>query len=132
MISDDPASDAAHAVLECQQQFWLALQHKDAERFAQVLAADFVCRSPGEPDQQRTAFIATITNMPLTVVSVTAEQIAIQLFDKLAVLTGTQVAHMLLPNGEQLSERLALTNVFRQTAGQWQMALAHPVALPNQ
>ena len=131
MTPANSANEATLDVLQCQEQFWLALQQKDAERFAQVLAGDFVCRSPGEPDQLRAAFIAAITNMPLTVVSVAGEQIAIQLFDKLAVLTGTQVAQLLLPNGERLAERLALTNVFRQTAGRWQMVLAHPVALPS-
>jgi len=76
-------------------------------------------------------FIATITRMPPTVVRVSAEQLAVHLFDTVAVLTGTQVARLHLPNGSQVDERLALSKLFRQTAGQWRMVLAHPVKLSN-
>src|SRR5262245_24394359 len=131
MTSSDLARQAKQAVLECQQQFWLALERKDADLLSQVLADDFVCRSPGQADQQRSAFITTITRMSLTMVKVSAEQLAVQLFDTVAVLTGTQVARLQLPNGSQVDERLALSNVFRQANGQWQMVLAHPVTLPN-
>jgi hypothetical protein len=47
-------NDVAQAVFTCQQQFWQALQFKDAELFSQVLADDFVCRSPDQPEQSRT------------------------------------------------------------------------------
>jgi ketosteroid isomerase-like protein len=129
MTPNSLSSETAHAVLQCQQHFWHALQCKDGDRFAQVLADDFVCRSPGQPDQSRTAFIMTLTSMPVTVISVTAEQVAVEHFDGVAVLTGTQVARLRLPSGSEVLERLALTNVFRQTAGQWQLVLAHPVTL---
>jgi len=132
MTSNDRARQVVQAVLECQQQFWLALARKDADLLAQVLADDFVCHSPGQPDQQRTAFITSVTHMPLTVVNVSAEQVAVQLFDTVAVLTGTQVAQLGLPDGSTIEERLALTNIFRHISGQWQMVLAHPVALANQ
>jgi ketosteroid isomerase-like protein len=118
MTSSNLARQAVQAVLECQQQFWLALEHRDAELLLQVLADDFVCHSAGQPEQQRLAFISTITRMPFTVVKVSAEQIAVQLFDTIAVLTGRQVAQLQLPNGNQIDERLALTNVFRQANGQ--------------
>jgi ketosteroid isomerase-like protein len=132
MISNNVSSDALQEVLLCQQQFWQALQEKDAALFAQVLADGFVCRSPGQPDQQRTPFIATITGMPITVMHVTAEQVTIDLFDNIAILMGTQVAYLRLPNGNEVLERLALTNIFRYAAHQWQMVLAHPVPLPSQ
>jgi uncharacterized protein (TIGR02246 family) len=123
--------EATKAVLQCQQSFWQALERKDAELFVQVLAEDFVCRSPGQPDQAREAFIATITSLPLSILNVTGEAIAIRLVNDVAVLTGTQVAQIQLPNGTIVSERLALTNIFHHTLGQWQMILAHPVALPT-
>ena len=131
MTSTDRTRQAQHPVLERQQQFWLALERKDADLLTQLLADAFVCRSPGQADQQRSAFITTIIGMPLTVVKVSAEQLAVHVFDTVAVLTGTQVAQLQLPDGNQVDERLALSNVFRQANGQWQMVLAHPVALPN-
>lgn len=131
MISTDLAHADVQAVLACQQQFWLALERKDAQLFLYMLADDFVCRSPGQVEQHRDAFISTIVQMPLTLVSVSAEAVTVDLFDTVAVLTGIQVARLQLPTGSQVDERLALSNVFRQTAGRWRMVLAHPVTLPN-
>jgi ketosteroid isomerase-like protein len=94
------------------------------------LAEDFVCRSPGQEDQDRAAFIATLTSIPLAILNINNEAIAIHVVGDVAVLTGTQIAQMRLPNGETISERLALTNVFQYSDGRWKMILAHPVSLP--
>lgn len=132
MMTDDPNSNkATQAVLQCQQEFWLALQHKDAALFMQVLAEDFVCRSPGEADQDRTAFIAALTSIPFTIQDVKGEAIAVRIVDDVAILTGTQIAQMRLPNGETISERLALTNIYQHVGERWKMILAHPVPLPG-
>jgi ketosteroid isomerase-like protein len=131
MSAPDLVRQALQAVFACQQQFWLALERKDADLLRAVLADDFVCRSPGQADQQRSTFITTVAGMPLTVVKVSAEQLAVHVFDTVAVLTGTQVAQLQLPDGRQVDERLALSNVFRHANGQWQMVLAHPVALSH-
>jgi ketosteroid isomerase-like protein len=70
--------------------------------------------------------------MPMTVASVTAEQVAVHVFDHLAVLTGMQVAELHLPDGSAVQQRLALTNIFRRTAEGWQMVVAHPVTLSDE
>jgi uncharacterized protein (TIGR02246 family) len=131
MTPTDLAHADIQAVLACQQQFWRALERKDPELFRQVLAEDFVCHSPGQAQQQREAFVLAITRMPFTLVHVSAEELAVHLFDTVAVLTGIQVARLQMPTGAFVDERLALSNVFRQSEGQWRMALAHPVTLPN-
>lgn len=127
MTDDQISSKATQAVLESQQRFWLALQHKDAELFMQVLAEDFVCRSPGEADQDRITFITALTSIPLTILEVQGEAIAIRIVGDVAILSGTQIARMRLPNGETISERLALTNIFQHKNGRWEMIFAHPV-----
>jgi ketosteroid isomerase-like protein len=129
MTSDKFSDDIQQAVLQCQQRFWAALQQKDAELFVQVLAEDFVCHSPGHEDQDRTAFIDTLTSIPFPVVGIRGEDIAICVVGDVAILTGTQVAQMRLPNGAIVPQQLALTNVFQNIAGMWKMILAHPVPL---
>src|SRR5688572_8335910 len=131
MTKNELSDEVRQAVLQCQHRFWLALQRKDADLFTQVLAEDFVCRSPGQEDQDRTTFIATLTLIPLTILKVSGEAIAIQLVGDVAVLTGAQAAQMRLPNGETVSERLALTNIFQRNGERWEMILAHPVSLPT-
>lgn len=114
-------------VWHCQQQFWAALSAKDPTLLTHVLADDFVCQSPRRPDQPRAAFIATITAMPVTVVRIAAEQVAIRCFGEIAVLTAIQLAELRLPGDMSATEQLALTNVFRHDAGEWRMVLARPV-----
>ena len=131
MTKDELSNQASQAVLECQRRFWLALQRKDTDLFLEVLAEDFICRSPEQEAQDRSTFIATLTSIPVTIVNISAEAIAIRVFGEVGVLTGIQIAHMRLPNEENIAERLALTNVFQRTDGLWQMILAHPVPLPD-
>jgi ketosteroid isomerase-like protein len=129
MTNDKLSDDIQQAVMDCQRRFWSALQQKEAELFLQILAEDFVCRSPGQEDQDRTTFIATLTSIPFPVVGIRGEDIAICVVGDVAILTGTQVAQMRLPNGAIVPQRLALTNVFQKIAGMWKMILAHPVLL---
>ena len=132
MTKDERSNEASRAVLECQNRFWLALQRKDAELFKEVLTEDFVCRSLGQEDQDRTVFIATLTSTPVTIVQIKGESIAIHFVNDLAILTGTQLAQMRLPDGKTVSQQLALTNVFQRKGGLWQMIFAHPVELEGE
>jgi ketosteroid isomerase-like protein len=129
MTNDDLSDQVQQAVMECQNRFWSALQQKNAELFVQVLAEDFVCRSPDQEDQDRTAFIATLTSIPFPIAALRGEAIAIRVVGDVAILTGTQLAQMRLPNGAMVPQRLALTNVFQKIAGMWKMILARPVLL---
>ena len=129
MTDDLLSNNATQAVLQCQQQFWLALQHKDAELFMQVLAADFVCQSPGEADQDQSTFITALTSIPLTILDVKGEAIAIRIVGDVAILSGMQIAQMRLPNREMIAERLVLTNIFQHKNGRWEMIFAHPVSI---
>ena len=130
MTKDELVDKTKQAVLESQHRFWRALQSQDADLFTKILAKDFTSRSAGQADQDRAAFIATLTSIPVTILNVRGEGIAIHLVGDVAVLTGTQIAQMLLPNGETVTQRLALTNVFQHEDVTWKMILAHPVSLP--
>ena len=129
MTNDEFSDDIQQAVMDCQRRFWAALQQKDAELFLQILAEDFVCRSPGQEDQDRTAFITTLTSIRFPILGIRGEEIAIRVVGDVAILTGTQVAHMRLPSGAAVPQHLALTNIFERNADRWQMILAHPVVL---
>jgi hypothetical protein len=125
-------SDAIHrAVLEIQRQFWTALIHKDARLFEQVLAADFVSRSPGQPDQDRVAFILTLTSFPASVLTVDSDNLAIHIFGDLAVLSGVQLAQLRLPNGGIATNHVMITNIFCKRQERWSMVLTHAVELPG-
>lgn len=116
MTKDDLADEPRQAVLDCQHRSWLALQHRDKDIFTEVLAEEFICRSPGQEDHDRPAFVAALTSTPLTILEVSGEAIAIYLLGDVAVLTGTQIAQLHVPGGEMVSQQLALTNIFQHKA----------------
>jgi ketosteroid isomerase-like protein len=125
------ASDAQQAVLQAQRHFWAALQRKDAQLFEQILANDFVSRSPGRPNQTRAALISTLSSFPASVLTVEADDLEIHVFGDVAVLTGVQVARLGLPDGNAATNKVMVTNIFRLRAGQWSMVLSHAVELPG-
>jgi ketosteroid isomerase-like protein len=125
----EPASNLAQAIHDIQQSFWDALTNKDKALLEWVLAEDFVARSPGQPDQSRSTFIETLTSFPATVLSVGSDNLQVHLFDEIAVVSGVQVAQLRLPDGNEIADKIALTNIFRYGDGQWQIVLSHAVSL---
>ena len=131
MSRSDRSDTIQQAVLEAQHQFWTALKHKDAQLFEQVLADKFISRSPGEPNQARAAFIATLTSFPASVLAVDSDNLEIHVFGDLAVLSGVQLAQIQLPTGSIVTNRVMITNIFRKHQVRWSMVLTHAVELPS-
>ena len=118
-------------VLAMQRRFWAALQARNGSELELVLAENYRCVSPGEPDQNRTEFIQTLTSFPFVVESVTCDNLQVNLVGNVAVLTGVQTAQMRVSNGELITDKIAITNIFNCLANQWQMVLSHAVTLPS-
>jgi ketosteroid isomerase-like protein len=124
-------SNLLQAIRDAQQLFWEALRGKDRALFERVLAEDFVSRSPGQPDQARTEFIRVLTTFPAVVLSVGSDNLQVHVFGEVGVVSGVQVARLRLPDGNEVTDTIALTNIFRCAADQWQMVLSHAVSLPG-
>jgi hypothetical protein len=124
-----PDQSVHHTILRVQEQFWLALETRDATLFTTLLAPTFVGRSPGEPDQTRDEFIAALLAFPGTISGIAGEAIAVHVFGEVAVLTGVQVARLHLPEGKARSSRVMVSNVFCQEEQSWQMVLSHAFEL---
>ena len=117
------------AIQRAQQEVWTALRDKDPEAWSLVLAEGFLARSPGEPDRDKAAFIDVLTSFPAEVISIGSENIDVRVWGETAVLTCTQDAQIQLPGQRVRTNRVALTNVFREEDGRWQLQLTHAVAL---
>ncbi len=126
MHSDIKSEDA---ILATQHQFWAALEMKSRTLFENVLAPDFVARSPGEPDRGRADFIKVMTSPQVTVSDLVEESFKTHIYGDLAVLTGVQVARVDMSNGVSRASRMMLTNVFRRHGDAWAMVLSHSVEL---
>jgi hypothetical protein len=117
-------------ILEMQRRFWSALQTQNEAELELVLAENYRCISPDQPDQNRAEFIQTLTSFPFMVEAVTCENLQINVFGDIAILTGVQTAQMSMSDGERFADKIAITNVFNCLANEWQMVLSHAVTLP--
>jgi ketosteroid isomerase-like protein len=116
-------------LFQAQEKFWTALQSKDRKALERLLADDFIGRSPGQPNQDRTAFIDTLTGFPVQVRSVGSDNLEVHVFGIVAVVTGVQLAQLDLANGQVKENRIAITNIFQQQDGHWLLKLAHAVSM---
>jgi ketosteroid isomerase-like protein len=119
------------SIIQVQQRFWSALQTQSVADFESVLAENYRCIAPLEPDQNRAEFIRTLVSMPLMVTSITCDNLQVDVWGDVAILTGVQVAQMRFSNGEGVTDKIAITNVFNRIADDWQMVLSHAVSLPT-
>jgi ketosteroid isomerase-like protein len=116
-------------VLAAQERFWEALRGRDRAGFERVLAQDFVCRSPGEADQSRGAFIDVLLRFPGAVRRVGSDNLGVHFIGDAAIVSGVQEAELELPDGTAMTDRVAITNVFVPKGDQWVLLLAHAVQL---
>jgi ketosteroid isomerase-like protein len=116
-------------VRRVQETFWQALKAKDTALFESVLAKDFVSRSPDQADQDRAAFIRTLTSFPITVADVGSDDLQVHVFGDTAVISGVQAAKLQMPGGSTVLQRIAITNVLHRVDGAWQMVFSHAVEL---
>jgi hypothetical protein len=128
-MTQKSSHDPRLAVRQAQHEFWAALKSKDKGALERILAEDFVGRSPGQTNQDRTAFIATLTGFPRQVRSVGSESLEIHIWANSAVVSGVQLAQLELPNGQLKTNRIAITNIFQEQQRQWLMKFAHAISL---
>ena len=128
-MNDTTTNDPRSAVGHAQEQFWIALENKDRQAFEQILSEDFVARSPGEANQDRAAFIGTLTSFPGQVRSIQSDDLEVHVWGDIAVVTGMQIAQIELANGQYQTNRIAITNIFQAQQDRWVMKLAHAVSL---
>ena len=128
-MSDTTTHDPRTAVQQAQGKFWSVLQSKDRQAFEHILAEDFVARSPGQANQDRTAFIDTLTGFPGQVRSIRSDDLEVHVWGDIAVVTGVQTAQIELSDGQLITNRIAITNIFQAQQDRWVMKLAHAVSL---
>jgi ketosteroid isomerase-like protein len=116
-------------ILRVQERFWAALRTRDAAMLTSVLAPTFVGRSPGEANQTRDAFVATLLAFPASISGISGEDIEVHFFGEVAILTGVQVARLQFPAGQAKSSRVMLSNVFCQDDRDWRMVLSYAFEL---
>jgi hypothetical protein len=122
---------AAREVLDVQRvDVWGAMRAKSPDAWMRVLAEDFVLRTPGEEDRDRSAFVERMTSFPGEVLSIACHDLRADAFGTAVVVTGVQHAVLRMPNDARFEDFTMMSNVFVARKGPWVMVLSHALSLP--
>ena len=122
---------AAREVLDVQRvDVWGAMRAKSRDAWMRVLAEDFVLRTPGEDDRDRSAFVERMTSFPGEVVSIACHDLRADAIGTAVVVTGVQHAVLRMPNDARFEDFTMMSNVFVAREGRWVMVLSHALSLP--
>jgi len=94
-----------------------------------VLTDDFVYRSPGR-QVARDDFLELCAAFPYEIISIQGEDLSVNVYGNIAVVTGLQIAKTAGDEGEEEKSAVAFTDVFVKEQGKWMLSLAHAVDLP--
>ncbi len=113
-----------------EKAMFAAIKAKDTQVMSQLLADDFLLRVPGSTAANKAAFLEGIKAIPVEIADVWSEDMAVNVYGEVAVLTGTQLARTRDGSGKEEVSAQAFTDVFAKRNGRWQMVLAHSVEIP--
>jgi ketosteroid isomerase-like protein len=127
--NSEKLTEAQQAILVLEEEIFAAVKGKDASVLERVLTDDFIYRSPGQ-EVDRNDFLKLCATFPYEIASIRGEDLKVNVYDNLAVVTGLQFAKT---NGEEGKEEsvVAFTDVFVKQNDKWMLSLAHAVDLPQ-
>jgi ketosteroid isomerase-like protein len=127
-----PAAREASDLMRLEQAMFDALRDRRRDVIAALLTDDFVARDATGAELDKTAFLASVAAIPGRVVSVEGEHVKAWVYGDVGVLTGVQRATVRLPDGREVRDAGAFTDICVKRGGRWRMALAHSVPLSDE
>jgi len=124
-------ADEREAVLRVERETMQAIRGKDVAALRDLLAEEFVYRTPGATDAGRAQFLDNIAAIPFELLAVWGEEQHVFLSGETAVLTGVQHARYRADDGTEGISTVAFADVLVKRGGRWLLALAQGVELPN-
>ena len=131
MSNQNQRSRAEDELLQIEKEIFAAIKSKDAKRLDKLLSDDFVYRSPANSDQPKASFLKAIESISIEMTDVWSEDMKVNVYSDIAVITGAQKARVRLTDGKLVIAATAFTDLFVRKDGKWLLALAHGVELPT-
>ena len=119
-------------ILEIERAIMAAIKAKDAGTLAPFLADEFIYRTHFGAEADREQFLESIASFPVEILALRGEELRVNVFGEVAILTGVQRAEARLPDHAPEESAVAFTDVFVLRDGRWLMALAYGVELPSE
>lgn len=124
--------NSVEAILQNEQDIMAAIKSKDAAALAPMLADEFIYRTHFGAETDKAGFLQSISSMPLEILSIHGEELKVNVYGEMAVLTGVQLAEARPNEGETEESAVAFTDIFMRRDGRWLMVLAYGVELPSE
>jgi ketosteroid isomerase-like protein len=126
------SADTAQAILQIERDIMAAIKNKDAASLAPILADEFIYRTHFGAEADKAAFLESISSFPVEILSLRGDELKVNVYGEVAVLTGVQFAEARPPEGEAEESAVAFTDIFVRREGRWLMVLAYGVELPSE
>jgi uncharacterized protein (TIGR02246 family) len=117
------------ALLALEDAMLLAIRRQDAAAVAALLADDFVLLGGDGTELRRDAFVRGTTSIVGEILEMSAEHLRARVVGGVGILAGLQRARVRLPNGIEIEDVQAFTDVCVRVGDGWRMALAHSAAV---
>ncbi len=124
--------DIADHILEIERSIMSAIKAKDATALSSFLTEEFIYRTHFGAEADKDQFLQSIATFPVEVLSLRGEELRVDVFGDVAVLTGVQRAEARLPDHAPEESVVAFTDVLVRRDGRWLMALTYGVELPSE
>lgn len=125
-------NDTAELILAIERGIMAAIKAKDTAALAPMLADEFIYRTHFGAEADKDQFLESIVSFPVEILSLRGDELRVDVFGEVAILTGVQRAEARLPDHEPEESAVAFTDVFVQRSGRWLMVLAFGVELPTE
>lgn len=107
------------SILQIERQLFSAIKTKDIMRLSKILADEFAYRGPGQPELERAEFLKSVASFPMQIVDIWSDDMKVNVYGDVAVLTGTQQARTRNSDGKEEMSASAFTDVFAKRRGRW-------------
>jgi ketosteroid isomerase-like protein len=130
--STDHSIETAKAILQIESNIMAAIKAKDAASLGPMLADEFIYRTHFGAESNKDEFLESIAAFPIEILSLRGDELKVNVYGEMAVLTGIQRAEARVPEGEAEESAVAFTDVFVCRDGRWLMVQAYGVELPSE
>jgi ketosteroid isomerase-like protein len=114
-------------ILGLEAQIMAAIREQDREALAPLVAEDFVFRDAAGPALSKAEFLDVAMSVPIRIISVEGEELRVDAYGDVAVLTGVQRSTVEMAEGEEVSGAQVFTDLFARREGRWLLVFAHTV-----
>lgn len=122
--------ESSQTILQLERETMEAIKIKDAGALRRILADDFIYRTASGGDSTKDDFLKNIESLSVEILSISGENLKVNVYGETAVLTGVQRVRARDSQGKEEPGAVAFTDIFVRRQGHWLMVLAYGVDLP--